>query len=154
MRIDDLKQSLNGDGTNLTFVIETVRRLYQQLIQLPPKSDDVTLVVQRTLRDDSDMRIAIRALRGSSEYQSLLDRKVWTIGSNELRQTLMETTCSGDSNWYKIIARIIRFRYPEGMVSAGIISAPALRNFLCDYVFCIPREGLIRKTISPQSYSR
>lgn len=145
MGVKGLTQSLNGDSTNPIVVIDRVREMYQQLIQLPPKSDDVTLVVQRTLRDDPDMRVAIRALRGSPDYQSLRDQSVWTFGVNELRQRLTETICSGNSNWYMILARIIRYqdkyRDEKGMNGTGIISASVLRNFLCDYVFCVPRGG-------------
>lgn len=39
----------------------------------------------------------------------------------------------------------MRFRDPEAMVSTGAISAPALRDFLCDFVFLVPREAPVRK---------
>lgn len=158
MGVKGLTQSLNGDSTNPTAVIHRVREMYQQLIELPPKSDDVTLVVQRTLRDNSDMRVAIRALRGSPDYQSLREGSVWTLGANKLRQRLTESICSGDSNWYMILARIIRYqdkdRDKKGMIGTGVISTPVLRNFLCDYVFCVPRGGLVREKRTSKSYAR
>lgn len=104
------------------------------------------LVVGKKLRSDADIRISLRILRDSDAFEELKNDKIWTLSSAKLRERLESSPCSIEKcHWYMILSRIVRYKMPENMVWTGMIAADTLRNFLCDYVFCVPRESFIHK---------
>lgn len=153
--VASLEKELKSGPCDHKAVCAQVKALYQRLIPstLSTHNPNTTLIVPRTLKDSVDIRIAVRALQSSTAYPTLQKEKIWTLGVNDLRERLTKTICFGDSNWYTIIARIIRYldkhRDEKGMIGTGIISVEALRGFLCDFVFCVPRGKPVRKKYIP-----
>ncbi len=117
-----------------------VLEAYKKCIQEPRPKHTTTIVVPRTLAQKSDVRVALNALRQSRTYNEFKHIKIWRLPHTQAREKLTEAFCSVDANWYTILCRIFRFNNPGAMSWTGAIQSQPLRDFLCDYVFCVPRE--------------
>lgn len=95
--------------------------------------------IARSIHDSSEVRIALNALRQSPDFAALKGEKVWLLSTANLRQRLEDTHCNSKCHWYMVLTRIMRF-HESATVRGGVIAVDALRNFLCDYVFGVPRE--------------
>jgi len=68
---------------------------YQECLKSSgPQEKDPILVVSRTLKEDSDVRIALQALRRSPGYTALRDKKIWALSGAELKEHLQVADCS------------------------------------------------------------
>ncbi len=125
----------------------SIRETYESCINwVQSAGGKPILVVDKKLHSDADVRISLRILRDSGVFGQLKHDKIWTLSSAELRKRLESSPCSIETcHWYMILSRIVRYKMPENMISAGMIAADPLRNFLCDYVFCVPREAFVHK---------
>lgn len=159
--VDQLQ--VNGDVPAL---IEKIREIYlvatsAQLTSVRQVWDQkipFDIVVNRKLKVERELCLAVRALRTSTAFAELKNEKIWRLSAFELRQKLesqelsktnQSQEFSKKTHWYMILVYILRNRYPE-KVTSGTIHIDTLREFLCDYIFCVPRETFVGRRKWPR----
>lgn len=101
-----------------------------------------TTTIAPRMYDVSDVRVALAALRESPDFERLKQEKIWLLATLDLKNKLESTLYNAKCHWYMILIRIMRFHDPKA-VNGAVIAINPLRDFLCDYVFGVPREEFV-----------
>lgn len=136
--------------------VETsIRLAYEKCLWESPENGESKNVIFKRVNSRSDLRLVFTALRKSVDFGSLREKRIWMLPIGKIKNVLENSLCQNWVTWSKTILMALRFCEQEKTLPSYDTSADALRHFLCDYVFCVPREELpLRTSKAPRTIAK